>query len=139
MTPPSSSPPKPGTGSTGRSRWPKATRRVGAIGREWNTSSSASVIGSRYCRMGRWDRTGPPPPGASYSTGSDVRTDGAAQLDGRADDLVAVGLLVLEQRRQRGDPLAQAFPHGVVEPVGSVGLVADVGQLEQVGHRLVGL
>ena len=32
--PPSSMPPKPGAGSTGRSRRPSATRRVGAMGRE---------------------------------------------------------------------------------------------------------
>src|SRR5437867_2857356 len=37
-------PPKPGAGSTGSQCDPRATRRVGAIDREWRTSSSASSI-----------------------------------------------------------------------------------------------
>jgi hypothetical protein len=47
-TPPSSSPPKPGDGEVGSTVVPRATRRVGAIGRELNTSSSASSTGTRY-------------------------------------------------------------------------------------------
>ena len=44
ITAPRSSPPGPGAGSVGRSSSPNATRRVGAIGRECQTSSDARII-----------------------------------------------------------------------------------------------
>ena len=50
MTAPSSSPPKPGVGSTGSTRCPSATRRVGVVGRECQTSSSASSMRQTWGR-----------------------------------------------------------------------------------------
>ena len=44
--PANNTPPKPGAGSTGSSRCPRATRRVGATGREWKISISASTATS---------------------------------------------------------------------------------------------
>ena len=50
-TAPSSNPPNPGAGSTGSTRWPSDTRRVGTAGRVCKTSSSASNMHERrYAR-----------------------------------------------------------------------------------------
>src|SRR5512145_2000969 len=95
--PPSRMPPNPGAGVTGRSRSPRATRRVGAMAREWKTSSSARITGAAY----RWSEAPP---------GSHVGPQDRTQVTGRVPDGLAVDRVGPQQRGQAAHPLAHVGP-----------------------------
>src|SRR3954470_11024784 len=86
--------PCPGGGSIGNKVWPTATRRVGATGREWKTSSSATIMDG---------------------SSSDQRVEHVAQALCSLLDVGIVALVVVEQRLDLGDLLDQSVPRRSLE------------------------
>src|SRR5690606_34139775 len=153
-TPPRSTPPNRGAGSQGRSLSPRATRRVGAMAREWKNSSSArtrpaAVTTQRYRARSRRTLVGGP-----SGVGLDAGLLEGVVVGVRALDL-AVGheagaLVGVEQAEERGEVAALPVERrglvagqldlgpgeGLVAVVlGLVRLLADVERLES-GPRL---
>src|SRR3954463_9363561 len=103
--PPSSRPPKPGGGAVGNTGTPSATRRVGAMGREWNTSNSARITSARYLSTGSAEPSRPP-------SRLHVLAQGLAHHPGRFDHIVELRLRTVGQQvAQRSGLGLDVAPH----------------------------
>src|SRR5262245_34370801 len=119
-TPPSRIPPKPGAGLVGSWLSPSATRRVGAIGREWKTSNSARITGAAY-----W-----PTRAARTTGGSHERPQDAPQVAGLRADLFLVNRVLDEQVDQVGHPLLEPLPLPGIHPVRRPDVLHDLARLD---------
>src|SRR4051812_16962839 len=143
-TAPSSRPPKPGAGSTGRTRLPRATLLVGAIGRLCQISSSANNIGDegnahhdpsvwrrRSVRSAICGLEGPrcvQPWGAS-----DVLAHERAELLGGADDVRRRRLVLVEQLGEGAGGVDDLGPGVDADPVGRLHRIELRHELAQLG------
>src|SRR5213082_3134125 len=110
MTAPSSSPPNPGVGSTGNTRWPSATRRVGVTGRECHTSSSASNMTDLL----------------------DVRSQQVVQFRGDRLRFVDIRFVAVDKSRgQLVGELAHALPQAPIDTVRRAIGIGDRRRAEQ--------